>query len=146
MGDNSGERLTRAFATAAKLFAGSPSLPNFPVPSEFEVEWNTFSIGTVMGEVWTRPGLDIRDRSMVTIALLAASHKPEQLRQYVGVGLNQGLTREQVCEVLLHTAIYAGFPSAVEGFRIAKEVFDEYDRAAEAARETAPGPEPSKEG
>ena len=53
----------------------------------------------------------------------------------MGVGLNQGLTRSQVCEVLLHTAAYAGFPAAVEGFRIAKEVFDEYDTAAQAEGE-----------
>jgi 4-carboxymuconolactone decarboxylase len=83
-----------------------------------------------MGDVWSRPGLDAAQRSLVTIALLTALNRPEQLRAYLAVGLNQGLTRAQVCEVILHTAVYAGFPAAIEGFRIATEVFAAYDEAA----------------
>jgi 4-carboxymuconolactone decarboxylase len=67
---------------------------------------------------------------MITIALLTALAKPEQLRVYVGVGMNLGLSRAQICEIIWHTAIYAGFPAAVEGFRIAGEAFAEYDAAA----------------
>ena len=52
---------------------------------------------------------------------------------YVGVGMNLGLSRAEICEVIWHTAIYAGFPAAVEGFRIAGEAFEAYDRAADGA-------------
>lgn len=124
------DRFARGIATAMDLFSGSPTLPRFPVPDEIDADWNGFSVSTVMGDVWSRPGLDAKHRSMITIALLTATHKPEQLKAYVSIGLNQGLTRSQICEVILHTSVYAGFPAAIEGFRIASKVFGEYDAAA----------------
>jgi 4-carboxymuconolactone decarboxylase len=128
--DLSQERFMKALGVASEMFSGSPSFPRFPVPSEVDDAWNTFSVGVVMGEVWPRPELDKRQRATITIALLTALAKPEQLRVYVGVGMNLGLSRAEICEIIWHTAIYAGFPAAVEGFRIAGEVFAEYDAAA----------------
>lgn len=133
MGETAEERLSKGFVTAAGLFAGSPNPPNFPTPDVIQPDWGNFTISTVMGDVWTRPGLVARDRSAITIALLTALRAPEQLRAYIGVGLNQGLSREEVCEIIFHTTIYAGFPAALEGFRIAGEVFDSYDAAARDA-------------
>lgn len=130
--DLSQERFVKALGVASEMFSGSPSFPRFPVPAEVDDEWNSFSVGVVMGEVWPRDGLDKQRRALVTIALLTALAKPEQLRVYVGVGMNLGLTRAEICEVIWHTAIYAGFPAAVEGFRIAGEVFEEYDGAGSA--------------
>jgi 4-carboxymuconolactone decarboxylase len=127
--DLSQERFMKALGVASEMFAGSPSFPRFPVPAEVDDAWNTFSVGVVMGEVWPRSELDKQQRAMITIALLTALAKPEQLRVYVGVGMNLGLSRAQICEIIWHTAIYAGFPAAVEGFRIAGEAFAEYDAA-----------------
>lgn len=121
------DRFAVGVDTAIHLFAGSPSPPAFPVPAEIAEDWNRFSMSTVMGDVWTRPGLQRTQRVLVTIALLTALNRPAQLRAYVGVGINAGLTRAEICEAILHTAIYAGFPAAVEGFRVAAEVFAEYD-------------------
>ena len=130
MDDCQQERFNNGLATALDLFSGSPELPSFPVPPEIEAEWNSFSIGVVMGEVWSRPQLAQRDRALVTIALLTATHKLEQLRTYVAVGINKGLSRSEICEAIFHTAVYAGFPCAVEGFRVASEVFARYDERA----------------
>ncbi len=131
MTEEPNERFARGVATAIELFSGSPTLPSFPVPDEIEDDWSRFSVSTVMGDVWSRPGLDALQRAMITIALLTASDKPEQLRAYISIGLNQGVTRSQVCEVILHTAAYAGFPAAIEGLRVAEEVFGEYDAATD---------------
>jgi 4-carboxymuconolactone decarboxylase len=77
-----------------------------------------------MGDVWGRKGLDPKDRAMITIGVLTALNKPEQLRSYITAGLNLGLTREQICEIILHISVYAGFPTAIQGFAVAKEVFE----------------------
>jgi 4-carboxymuconolactone decarboxylase len=133
MSDEAVDRFNRGLTTAMQLFAGAPSLPSFPVPDEIAADWNQLSMSTVMGDVWSRPGLDPARRSLVTIALLTALNRPEQLRAYIAIGLNQGLSRAEVCEAIMQTAVYAGFPAAIEGFRVASEVFAAYDAAADAA-------------
>jgi alkylhydroperoxidase/carboxymuconolactone decarboxylase family protein YurZ len=75
------------------------------------------------GEVWNRDGIPAAQRSMVTIAILAALNRPDELRVHIPFGLDNGLTRAEICEVIMHTAVYAGFPAAVGAFRIATEVF-----------------------
>lgn len=131
MGDAPDERLARGMEVAAKLFPpGSPRAPAFKYPPEIEQDWGQFSLSTVFGDVWSRPGLGLRDRSMINIAVLTVLNKPEQLRAYITGGLNVGLTREEVCEIILQMAVYAGFPTAIEGFRIATEVFEKFDEAS----------------
>ena len=68
---------------------------------------------------------------MITIGVLTALDKPAQLRQYITGGLNLGLTREDICETILHVSVYAGFPAAIQGFQVANEVFDAQDEASE---------------
>ncbi|MBI4300298.1 MAG: carboxymuconolactone decarboxylase family protein [Chloroflexi bacterium] len=131
MGNGSDERLARARETAGKLFPpSSVSIPRFKVPAEIEADWRSLSVTTVLGDVWSRPGLEMKYRSMITIAALTALQRLEQLRAYIQGGLNVGLTRTEVCEIILHMCVYAGFPAAIEGFRIANEVFEELDRAS----------------
>jgi len=96
-----------------------------PAPDEIRDDWGKLIVETVLPEgVWSREGLSQRDRSMITIAALTARHMPNELRIHIGRGLANGLTRHEVCEVIMHMAIYAGFPVAVEGMAVAKEVFD----------------------
>ena len=131
MAEEIDDRLARGMATALELFtpraSGVPRPPSFKYPKEIERDWNHFSISTVMGDVWSRPALAPKQRAMITIAVLTALDKPEQLRQYVTAGLNLGLTREEICEIILHVSVYAGFPSAIQGFAVANEVFDALD-------------------
>jgi 4-carboxymuconolactone decarboxylase len=75
------------------------------------------------GKIWVRPNLDLRTRSLVTIAALAALGRPNGLRLNIEMALNNGATREEIAETLLQMAPYAGFPACWEGLLIADEVF-----------------------
>ena len=97
-----------------------------PAPDEIRDDWGKMIIDTVLPEgVWSREGLSKRDRSLITIAALTALYRPNELRIHIGRGLRNGLTREEISELIMHMAIYGGFPVAVEGMHIAKEVFEE---------------------
>ena len=77
------------------------------------------------GDVWNRPGLDQRTRSMLNLAMLTALNRPHELKLHVKGALNNGVSKEEIREVLLQTAIYCGVPAAVDSFRSAREVFKE---------------------
>lgn len=77
------------------------------------------------GEVWGRPGLDRRTRSIVNLAMLTALNRPHEIKLHVRGALNNGLTKDEIREIFLQTAIYCGVPAALDSFRIAKEVFKE---------------------
>lgn len=81
------------------------------------------------GDIWSRPGLDRASRSMITLALLTALGQEHELALHVRAALNNGLTRDQIQEVLLQCAIYAGVPAANRAFAIAQEVFDRIEAA-----------------
>jgi len=75
------------------------------------------------GEIWTRPGLTRKTRSLINIAMLTALNRPHEVKIHLKGALRNGCTKEEIQEVLLQTAIYCGVPAAVDSFRIAKEVF-----------------------
>jgi 4-carboxymuconolactone decarboxylase len=77
---------------------------------------------TAFGDVWSRPGLAVRDRSMITVAVLAAIGQTDELRAHLAGALNVGLTREELVEVLMHVSIYAGVPATNAALRVAAEV------------------------
>jgi 4-carboxymuconolactone decarboxylase len=79
------------------------------------------------GAVWTREGLGRRERSLITLALLAGLGRAEELPLHVRGALNNGLTREEITEVLLHTAVYAGVPAANTAFAVARRTLAELD-------------------
>lgn len=81
------------------------------------------------GTVWQRPGLPRRDRSLMTVVMLVALNRPHELRLHLRGALNNGLSREEIREALLHAAVYCGMPAAVDAFRAAREVFAEVDAA-----------------
>lgn len=89
----------------------------------FDADFQRFITETAWGSVWTRDEqLDRRTRSCVTIALLTALRQERELAMHVRAGLRNGVTPEQVAEVILHTAVYAGIPAAHSAMRVAKEV------------------------
>jgi 4-carboxymuconolactone decarboxylase len=77
------------------------------------------------GAVWGRPGLSKKTRSMLNLAMLTALNKPHELKLHVRGALRNGVTREEISEILLHAAVYAGVPAAVDAFRTAREVLKE---------------------
>ena len=76
------------------------------------------------GDVWQRPGLDLKTRSLITVAMLTALGKQHELKAHVRGALNNGATPAELQEVLLHAAVYCGVPTAVDAFRSAAEVVD----------------------
>ncbi|MGE4335918.1 MAG: carboxymuconolactone decarboxylase family protein [Pigmentiphaga sp.] len=74
------------------------------------------------GRVWSREGIDRKLRSILNVALLTALNRPNQLRNHIDGAINNGCTVDELREVLLHAAVYAGLPAAVDSFRIAEEV------------------------
>ena len=74
------------------------------------------------GSTWQRQGIDLKTRSLVTIAMLAALKAPQELKGHIRGALNNGASVEEITEVLLHSAVYCGAPAAQEAFRAAKEV------------------------
>ncbi len=77
------------------------------------------------GASWTRPGLDHRSRSMITVAMTIALNRPHELEIHLRGAIRNGLTRDELKEILLHTAVYCGAPAALDAFRVARKVFAE---------------------
>jgi len=82
------------------------------------------------GDIWCRPGLDRKQRSLINLAMISALNRPHELKLHVRGALNNGLTKEEIREVFLQVAIYAGVPASLDAFRVAKEVFAENEAAA----------------
>ena len=92
-------------------------------------------VATGPTEVWSRPALTRRERSMITIGILTALRANDELRGHMVIALeNSGLTRDEVCEVVLHCAMYAGFPAALNGFGVASDLFSKLDRPSAAPK------------
>lgn len=81
------------------------------------------------GAVWDRPGLDRKTRSIINLAMLTALNRPHELKLHIKGALNNGLSKAEIGEVLLQTAVYCGVPAAVDSFRSAREVFAQLDAA-----------------
>lgn len=79
------------------------------------------------GEIWDRPGLEKKQRSLINLGILTALNRPHEFKTHVKGALRNGCTQEEIQEVLLQCAIYCGVPAGVESFRLAKEVIDQYE-------------------
>ena len=87
-----------------------------------------YAIEFAFGDVYSRPGLDLKSREIATVSALAAlGNAQPQLKVHIHGALNVGCTREEIIEVLIHLSVYAGFPAALNGIFAAKEVFKERD-------------------
>ena len=95
--------------------------------SEFDADFQRFITEAAWGSVWTRPGLDRKTRHLLTIAMLATLGNHEELAMHIRATRNTGVTREEVKEVLLQVAVYAGIPAANAAVAVAKRVYEEMD-------------------
>ncbi|WP_299396358.1 4-carboxymuconolactone decarboxylase [Pelagibius sp.] len=93
--------------------------------TDFDADFQRFITEGAWGGVWSRPGLNRRERSLITIALLAALGHDEEVAMHVRACANTGATPEEIKEALLHVAVYAGVPAANRAFKIAKSVLSE---------------------
>ncbi len=78
-------------------------------------------------EIWNRPGLDRKSRSLINLGMLAALNRPHELRVHIRGALNNGVTKSELQEVLLQISAYCGVPAGLDSFRIAKEILEEMD-------------------
>lgn len=95
--------------------------------TDFSAPWQEFITRHAWGAVWTREGLDRRTRSAITLTALTALGRENEIAMHVRAALGNGLTQEEIAEILIHTAVYAGVPAANAAFAIAQRVFDEPD-------------------
>lgn len=96
---------------------------------EIAPDLGRFTVEFPYGDILCRPGLDLRSRQIATVAALTAlGNAPVQLHAHIGMALNVGCTREEIVEVITQMAVYAGFPAALNGMAVAKDVFSERDR------------------
>ena len=93
--------------------------------TEFTAPFQDFITRYAWGEIWNRPGLSRPQRSMITLAVLAALGREEELALHARAARRNGLTDEQIAEVLLHVAVYAGVPAANRGFAVARDALED---------------------
>lgn len=105
-----------------------------PASEDIRRRWRSLSpdferyvLGFLAGEIWSRPRLDLRSRSLITIAALAGSGRQQGLELNIRMGLNNGASRNEITETLLHLAPYIGFPAAWEALTVAARVFSEFE-------------------
>ena len=97
--------------------------------TEFTAPLQEFVNAHAWGGVWTREGLPRKTRSLITLAALTALKCPQELKGHVRGALNNGCSVAEIRETLLHCAVYAGVPAAIDAFRAAQEVIDDYQQA-----------------
>jgi len=117
------ERVKRGEDLLEQYFGRRPDVRKSPLGEDFYA----VTVGNVFGDVWSRPGLELRERSMITLAALIALGRSEEFKIHLRGALNTGVSREQIREMIIHLAHYGGWPVAVGSMRAADEVFAEVD-------------------
>lgn len=92
-------------------------------------EFQDFITRYAWGDIWSRPGLDRHTRSMITIAMLIALNREAELKMHLNAAFNNGVSREELKELIMHSALYCGLPAANATLHLAQQVFDERDAA-----------------
>lgn len=100
--------------------------------TEFNEPFHDFITRYAWGEIWARPGLDWRTRSLITLAMLIALNREEEFKMHVAAAMRNGVTQAELQELLLHAGIYCGLPAANNAFKWAASVLDGNDETAES--------------
>lgn len=122
------DRFGQGMATRRKVLGDAHVDRAEAEKSEFDAPFQALITEAAWGHVWSRPGWSLRERSIVTIALLAALGHDAEVAMHVRATANTGASRDDICEALLHVAIYAGAPAANHAIGIVKLTFAEMDR------------------
>ena len=117
--DKDQDRIERGTARMRELFGD-----NFNA-GDMEDDFRAITTGHLFGDIWTRPGLELKERSMITCTALIVMGKEPQLKVHLKGALNAGISKDAIEEMMIHLAHYAGWPVAVNGLRVAREVFEE---------------------
>ncbi|MBI3250211.1 MAG: carboxymuconolactone decarboxylase family protein [Deltaproteobacteria bacterium] len=120
------ERWQTGAAKMKELFGSEPR------PGMMHEDFLKITVENLFADVWGRPGLETRERSLITVAALTVLARERELKVHLRGALNVGITREKINEIMIHLAHYGGWPVGVNGLRIAKELFDEIDAKAKS--------------
>ena len=101
---------------------------NLKAADDFNMPMQELVTQSCWGWLWARPNLPRKTRSMLNLAMLSALNRPHEFKAHVKGALTNGVTREEIREILLQVAVYCGMPAGVEGFRLAREAMKEYDQ------------------
>ncbi len=126
--DKKGAAYQRGLAIRKALMGAEQVERNQARLTPFNEEWMDFVTQYAFGEVWSRPGLERKTRHMLTIAMLTALGRLDELQTHIRLTPNTGVSRDELKEVLMQAAIYAGVPAAMSAFNRAQSVFAEMDK------------------
>jgi 4-carboxymuconolactone decarboxylase len=125
-GSSSGsERFQRGMSVRREVLGDAHVDRSLAQANQFNEEMQVLVTEIAWGDIWTRPGLDRRTRSLVNLGMLTALNRMHEFGVHVRGAVRNGCTPEEIKEVLLQTAVYCGAPAALESFRVAKQVLDE---------------------
>ena len=119
----SDDAYTAGLEIRRKMFGLAGADEQVAAANDFNRPLQDYVTKTCFGETWTRPHLDHKTRSLITLAILTSLGRQNQVRTHVQGAIANGVSKEEIREVLMHTVIYAGLPAAVDSFRTAGEVF-----------------------
>jgi 4-carboxymuconolactone decarboxylase len=122
--DRKDEAFEAGMAVRRDMFGPGGAEQRLAAATDFNRPFEELVTRYCFGDAWGRPGLDRKTRSLLTLAILTALSKPNQLKVHVRGALTNGTTMEEIREVLLHTSVYAGIPAGVEAFTAAAEVLN----------------------
>jgi 4-carboxymuconolactone decarboxylase len=122
---DTGEIYERGIAVRDEMLGSAHGRAKVEAQPPFTADFEELVTRYTFGEVWSREGLDRARRSMITIAMLVALGRPNEIRVHVKGALNNGVTVDELKELLMHSAIYCGVPAAVDGYRQATAVLQE---------------------
>jgi 4-carboxymuconolactone decarboxylase len=131
------ERFKKGMEARRRVFGDAHVDRALAARDELTAEFQDLLTRYAWGEIWTRPGLDERTRRMLVLAMLVALGRDAELRMHLAAAFDHGMSREDVKEVLLQTAVYCGLPAANNGFRIAQEVLASRVKQASQSHEDA---------
>jgi 4-carboxymuconolactone decarboxylase len=128
----SNEKFEKGLALRKQVLGAEYVEKSMASADSFSMPMQELSTEYCWGHVWTRPGLALRDRSLINIAMISALNRPHELKLHVKAALNNGLSRDEIREVILQVAVYCGVPAGIDSTRIAREAFAELDAAKKA--------------
>jgi 4-carboxymuconolactone decarboxylase len=122
---DTGEIYERGIAVRDEMLGSEHGRAKVEAQSPFTADFENMVTRYCFGEVWTREGLPRAQRSMITIAMLIALGRPHEIRVHVKGAIANGVTRQEISEIIMHSAIYCGVPAAVDGYRQASAMLEE---------------------
>jgi len=122
---NAGEQFEKGLIVRKSVLGEAYVNQSLDAATGFTMDIQKLATEYCWGQIWSRPGLDRKSRSMINLAMITALNRPHELKVHVRGALNNGLTVQEIKEILLQTAIYVGLPAALDSFRIAASALDE---------------------